>query len=286
MQIDLPNGSTELLALFGAQLDRSPSPATHTRWANERALNWIYLPISAPGDESFLKMAQALMESPHFRGANITNPFKTAALRLSGVELDASARHCGAANTLYRKSQSNRHQWRLANTDLAGCSETLQKIFSEHSHEDLESLECVILGTGAMAHTCLAAINQKTTAAVAPRVQCFGRALLQTHQFNEDELQKAKVLLVINTLPSSTSDEAKELAQQTLATLARVSKGESKHLFDLAYGHTELHSIARNSGWSVVNGDQLFEIQARASFTLWARPTAPILPTALQPIEG
>lgn len=228
------------------------------------------------------------MLCPHFQGGNITNPFKRTALQLAGVECDQSAEMCGAANTLYRVADSGRPSWRLANTDLQGCSETLSKILSSNDTQTMsgEPLTFVILGTGAMADTCAQAIALMSGHCHHTETITLSRNQLKSSAGKTLAVRKSKSLLVvINTLPSGTHAEADQLACAAIENLNAHFEG-SKHLFEVSYLQTNTIRKAASLGWHTLDGELLFEEQARASFKLWARCSAPSLSTALRPSRG
>ncbi len=283
----LPNGSTQLLALFGTEIGLSPSPATHSLWAQQAGLNWLYLPLPCRDEPSFIRLCSELMGCTNFRGGNITNPFKKYALQLPGVELDASAELCGAANTLYRKDVDNKSVWCLANTDLVGCSETLSRILSEENGigDPSRELMFLILGTGAMAETCAQAIalvsghQHKTVTTKLSRAELEASTPIAL-----PNASGSTQLVVVNTLPSGTQPHADALAVKAIETLNSLPTS-SKHLFEISYLKTSASRRAQELGWGITRGDILFEEQARASFKLWARCPAPTPTTALQPSQ-
>jgi shikimate 5-dehydrogenase len=305
--INLPDGQSRFFALFGKELGRSPSPATHTRWARTSGINLQYAALPIHDEAEFISVAQSLCKSPLFGGGNITNPFKAAALRLDSVNIDSSAIRCGAANTLYRNQQKESWIWSVANTDLAGCSESLKKIL-EKRHLTPQSLWVAILGSGAMMRTTLCALEDLpglseaiATGFVLGRAPAFETDMaaaflnqsilplvyrqIQESNLSKEALPEAKPtqhLLCINTLPCGTSTEADTLARTCLAKLENQTEWASKNLFCVSYGDLPLHSWASQKGWSVMNGNLLFDVQARASFKLWTGLEAPNLPTALQ----
>ena len=279
----LPNGSTELLALFGAELSQSPSPATHSDWARLAELNWIYLPMTCRDEVGFHNLAKSLMGCRDFRGANITNPFKTSALQLPEVSIDSSAELCGAANTLYRGDDTAKPDWRLANTDLLGCSESIRKILNCDRSFGMpeDTIVFVIFGTGAMARTCCVAIEQLELFANSKQTIKLSRTELEQRKFDTICSFHPNALVVINTLPTGTSPEADLLAAQSVEILNRLNVSARKYLFDVSYMKTKSCQLARSLLWNVVEGDVLFETQARASFKLWARRPSPTQATAL-----
>lgn len=301
--VTLPaDGETQLLVLFGKDLCRSPSPATHTQWARISKLNLHYNALSTNSEAEFISLAESLLRSPHFAGGNVTNPFKTTALQLKGVSADSAALRCGAANTLYRRKNHSAASWHLTNTDLLGCSESIQKIMSSNK-PDSSGIDLIILGRGAMTKTALRAAEDfsalsghKFDALIGgrdthPIDSLSGIKLNSFNYFNinniasikpvADDLPADRCLLCINTLPGGTSAEAEKTIHNALRELSHSAHWKRRKLFCVSYGEQTWHSAARQLGWDVLNGDLLFEIQARAAFKLWTSVDAPNHPSAL-----
>lgn len=282
----MPNGKTELLGLFGGELDHSPSPATHSAWATQLNLNWVYLPLPCQSEDYFLSLATQLMGSRLFRGANITNPFKSSALKLPHVQFDSSVKRCGAANTLYRVMTSQgSSQWRLANTDLDGCLSALRLIFPSklESGRTNKRVNVVILGRGAMMKTYTAAIELFfENESVKPDVETWGRAEL-THPCWQEigRTQDTSDMLLINTLPCGTSEEADRTAVRALLAIDSKLHASRKIFLDVGYLASETRKTASRLNWHCHGGEGLFDTQARASFKLWTGFDAPNLPAAL-----
>ncbi|MEN9809950.1 MAG: hypothetical protein RLZZ488_1517 [Pseudomonadota bacterium] len=296
------DGTTQLLVLLGKDLSRSPSPATHTQWAQIRKLNFHYNAMSTNSEAEFISLAESLMRSQHFAGGNITNPFKSAALKLDGVSVDAAALRCGAANTLYRREEFSTVSWHLTNTDLLGCSESIQKIMSSIG-PDSSIVDLIVLGRGAMARTVLRAVEDfSALSGVEFDALIGGRDSLPIDplpKFNlnsfryfnlndealvtnvAENLPTNRHLLCINTLPGGTNTEAETTIHNTLRTLSNSGHWQQRKFFCVSYAEQTWHSTARQLGWDVINGDLLFEIQARAAFKLWTGVDAPNHPTAL-----
>lgn len=265
----LPSGSTELLALFGGALRSSPSPQTHTHWARSCGLNLIYVPLTCASDLDFLQLANALMNCPQFKGGNITNPFKTAALRLEGIELAQSAQVCGAGNTLHHNGQN----WVLSNTDLAGCMQSIRTLLTPSP----TSFEIITLGTGAMSRTVAVAFERVCSELKIELQQSrvVSRAELESGTFGPLDGHRVERSVVVNTLPASTQVEADARATHFLKALQSTRVAETFALFDLSYHETETLKHARDNGWTVETGRQLFHVQARESFKLWTNIDLP-----------
>jgi hypothetical protein len=111
-----PSHATRL-GVLGSRISGSWSPRIHPP-----PFDRIDLPEDAPIPE--------LLDAfhPHYRGFAVTSPFKHAAARAAGSELDA-------VNTLVRQ----RSGWRSANTDVEGASALL---------ESLDAPRIIVLGGG------------------------------------------------------------------------------------------------------------------------------------------
>lgn len=307
-----PDGQTKLLALFGKHLSRSPSPTTHSQWARCLNLNIQYTALPTNSDEAFEALISCLLNSPNFLGGNITNPFKTSALKLAdqvGIHVDPIAARCGAANTLYRTDNDTEvNTWSLSNTDVLGCSDTLRKILNSSLQCD-EPSTLIILGAGAMMQTCLVAAEElsheenqsfdvftvsrtavrwdTSSTAINPNaaVNCHGLSFIGGDWL--EALMQKKVLkrrlICINTLPALTSPEAEKVVRASLSELNKLESWTEKNFFCLTYGTQDWHLFAQSLNWNVFNGDLLFESQARASFKLWTQRDAPNLPIAPLP---
>ena len=91
------NGRTRLVAIFGWPLNYTLSPLFQNAALIERGIDACYLPLATESPARFKALAKGLMASPHFLGANVTNPYKVDALRLAHTAT-AAARAIGAAN--------------------------------------------------------------------------------------------------------------------------------------------------------------------------------------------
>ena len=266
----LPSASTEFLALFGGALHSSPSPQTHSQWAQDFGLNLLYLQLPCDSEADFIQLAGALMRCSQFKGGNITNPFKTAAFQLNNVEIDPSALVCGAGNTLYRQGQ----RWMLSNTDLAGCMSSIRTALTPNP----PPFDVIILGTGAMSRTVSVAMERvcQELKTQPVRTRTVGRVELASHDFGHLHENDTQLRVVINTLPSATQAEADLRATRYLTALQSMDHATRAHvLFDLSYIETRTSAFARENGLTVETGRNLFQVQARESFKLWTQIDLP-----------
>lgn len=145
--------SSTRVALIGAGIGASLSPALHEREAHELGLNYSYRLVDCADAEQALSQLPALVDNAErqgFRGLNITFPCKQAVISLLN-ELSDDARALGAVNTVvFERGRRIGH-----NTDLYG--------FAESYRIGLRDAACdsvVLLGAGgagsAVAHAMMA----------------------------------------------------------------------------------------------------------------------------------
>jgi shikimate dehydrogenase len=102
------------LAIFGAPVSQSKSPAIHTEFGRQLGLDVHYQAIHT--EAGALREALAAFAAAGGNGANITAPLKHEAMELADTVSDA-VRLAEAANVLVRDEQG---QWAAHNTDGAG----------------------------------------------------------------------------------------------------------------------------------------------------------------------
>ena len=102
------------LAIFGAPVSQSKSPAIHTKFARQLGLDVSYEAIHTEAGQ--LRHSLAAFEAAGGRGANITLPLKREAMELADAVSDA-VRLAEAANVLVRDETGC---WAAHNTDGAG----------------------------------------------------------------------------------------------------------------------------------------------------------------------
>ncbi|HEX7625034.1 MAG TPA: shikimate dehydrogenase (NADP+), partial [Anaeromyxobacteraceae bacterium] len=112
-------GRTHLYAVIGQPIAHSRSPELQNAAFAAVGIDAAYLalPVAPERLPEALRGAHAL----GFRGLNVTVPHKQAAAEQC-LELDETARLCGAANTLARLEGG----WRGANTDAPACRDLLR----------------------------------------------------------------------------------------------------------------------------------------------------------------
>jgi len=136
----LPNGSTELCAIFGHPVSHSFSPAMHTAHFRHQNRNAVYIPLDVAPEN--LGKAVDAFRTLGFRGANVTIPHKESIGQYLD-HLDGPSAFTGSVNTLYYDERGR----------LCGTTTDARGALSHLRHEgiDLQAKNIQILGTGGAA---------------------------------------------------------------------------------------------------------------------------------------
>lgn len=276
----LPVGSTRSVAIFGWPLSYTRSPAMHNAAIQAAGIDAVYLALPTPDAAAFRRLVRGLQQSPQFIGANVTNPFKVAALR-SVQRLSPAAKAIGAVNTLVRKGA----RWEGHNTDAAGFLAALRR-----AKIPLKGKTVLLLGAGGAARALAWACGQAgiRSLTVLSRRRAPGRACarLAGKRGRWDALTLAKVGqisaeadLVINSLPGAP------LGRRFGAGLVRRRKAWA---FDISYvpAKTAFCKAAAKQGWRTQNGLNMLMEQGFLSFKLWFKraPSRAAVQTALRKV--
>jgi shikimate dehydrogenase len=252
--------------VIGNPVAHSLSPEIHARFARELGDAIEYATLLAPLDD-FSAAARRFFDEGG-RGANVTLPFKTNALRFAHEASDA-ARVAGAANFLAFDGR----RVRADNTDGAGLIADLTANLGLH----LEGKRILLLGAGGAARGVIAPLLERSPSAFVVANRTLERAAGLARQFAAHGDLAAAALddafgepfdLVINATSSSVHGEPIDLP--------RGSVGGASLVYDMAYGPSAAAFLAkaRARGARVSDGLGMLVEQAAESYRLWrgARP--------------
>ncbi|HYS81277.1 MAG TPA: shikimate dehydrogenase (NADP+) [Anaeromyxobacteraceae bacterium] len=261
-------GRTHLYAVIGQPIAHSRSPELQNAAFAAAGIDAAYLalPVAPERLPEALRGAHAL----GFRGLNVTVPHKQAAAEQC-VELEETARLCGAANTLLRAEAG----WRGANTDAPACRDLLRAAGIGTGARSL------LLGAGgaalAGAWALLAAGADVTVAARRPeaaKALCdrLGAAFSggprpRAASWNAAADLAAGSDVVVNATSIGLGGQGRGAAP------VPVRRGQV--VVDFVYGDTSLARAARAAGASLVTGEELLVRQGALAFTLWTGQPAP-----------
>jgi shikimate dehydrogenase len=259
------NGRTRLVAIFGWPLTYTLSPVFHNAALRHAGIDAAYLALASQSPAQFKALARGLMASPHFIGANVTNPYKLEALALAD-EASPAARAIGAANTLVRQ----RGRWVAHNTDAPGFLAAARQAGAK-----AQGARVLVLGAGGAAR----AVAWASASAGAVEVVVLARKLAQAKACAKLAKNKGFGALlsprnialasqgatwVVNSLPGA------DLGGSVAANLARAERG--RWAMDISYLPRPLSPFLRQAGslgYRVMDGLPMLLEQGRLSFELW-----------------
>ena len=259
------SGQTRLVAIFGWPLTYTLSPAFQNAALRRRGVDAVYLPLAAATPAQFKALARGLMASPHFVGANITNPYKLEALALAD-QASPAARAIGAANTLVRQGG----RWVAHNTDAPGFLAAAKKAGAR-----VKGARVLVLGAGGAARAVVWACASAGAAEVAvlarrgPQAKACAK-LAKNKGFGAILSPRALSLAsqgadwVVNTLPGS------ELGASVAAHLAPAQPGQ--WAMDISYLPRPKGPFllkAGKLGYKTLDGLPMLHAQGRLAFERW-----------------
>lgn len=268
------NASTQFCGVIGNPVEHSLSPAIHNAAFQQLGLNFVYLAwkVEAIGDA--IKGLRAL---GNFRGASVTIPHKVAVLPLLD-EVDATARHIGAINTIVWENG----KLLGTNTDAIGALRALKE-----GQAPLGGEPVILLGSGGAARAIAFALAIE---AGIRRLHVLGIDNHERRTLASDLAQRTAVQVSEAFLDEQSLRTA--LAQGTvlihctpigMAPKSGISCVPSHLLhpaltvMDIVYNprETKLLADAKAAGCRTISGLEMFLYQAAAQFEVWTGQSAP-----------
>jgi shikimate dehydrogenase len=283
----VPDSLLQRVGLIGRPIAHSRSPAMHQAAFDALGLPMRYELWETP-DVAALARRVAALRQPGILGANVTIPWKEAALSLLD-DLDESARRlAGAVNTITREETAQGVRLIGHNTDAPALDRVLDEMGAWAS-----SRRMLILGAGGAAQ---AALGVAVARGVEPwiaarRVESAQEALARLagrlagplrwpdHAFALDDLPALaaalrKSQILVNATPTGTGDPlASPLPLDFLVALPADAV-----VLDLVYAppETGLIRAARAAGLRAMGGRTMLLYQGALAFTLWTDQPAPL----------
>ena len=260
------------LAVFGAPVSQSRSPAIHAMFADQFSLDVDYRAIEAT-EATFVALVRQLANSGGL-GCNITAPFKSQAWRLAR-RCSPSARRAEVANTLRFDSDND---WFADNTDGRG----LLRDLTDRLEFNSENARIAIIGAGGATAGILGDLLDQHPADVVVANRTIERALSLVDTFGEPlsaialaDLADADPFdLLINATSLGHSGKHPGLPSSLFHTDTLV--------YDLNYGPASqpLSAFCRDAGVRFSDGLGMLVEQAALSFEIWTGQepsTGPVL---------
>jgi shikimate dehydrogenase len=260
-------GRASLAGVMGWPVGHSLSPRLHGHWLRRHGIDGAYLPLAVPPD----RLPQALRALPAlgFRGCNLTNPHKEAALALVDRATPLATR-IGAINTVVVEPDGTLSG---DNTDGFGF---LENLTASAPGWRAEAGPAVLLGAGGAAR----ALAVTLLDAGAPEVRLLNRtpdraqslvAELEGPVVAVPWTERATALAAAALLVNTTS---LGMAGQPPLVLALDALPRAALVTDVVYTPliTPLLAVARARGNPVVDGLGMLLHQARPGFRAWFGP--------------
>lgn len=205
--------------------------------------------------ETIDKLNELLASEPNIIGLNVTIPYKQQVIPMLN-EIDETARHIGAVNTILVSNTSNGINLKGYNTDVIGVRESLR---GQEYHKN-----ALILGNGgatkAVAYTLMQLGISYTIVSRSPK---------EPNQLSYDQLSEKIIqenTLIINTTPLGMSPNINDCPPIPYQALS-----PNHFIFDLIYNPEETLFMkkAHQNGAQTLNGKLMLYSQAEASWQLW-----------------
>ncbi|MFH0975939.1 MAG: shikimate dehydrogenase [Spirochaetota bacterium] len=264
------NAGTGVYCIFGNPVKHSLSPAMHNAAFRELGIDAVYVAFEAGS----IKNAVAAMRELNIRGASITIPFKTSALKYADT-IDPLALDIGSINTL-----CNDHGKICGyNTDGTGAVEALVK-----NGVQIRGLNALLLGNGGSARAIAFALlsggakvtiagrNKKRILHLVKDIRKKHKQIdyILTDELNEDSTRKTNV--IINTTPVGMLPDKDSIPIDP----DLIQKEHT--VFDIVYSPhaTSLLKTSKSKGCKIIYGIDMLVNQGARQFEIWTGKKAPV----------
>jgi 3-dehydroquinate dehydratase / shikimate dehydrogenase len=261
---------TAVYGVVGWPVAHSHSPRVHNAAMASAGVNGVYVPWPVrPTRDDFFRFMQRAAASAwlDLRGLSVTIPHKEHALAWldeNGWPVSATARRCGAVNTLTRRGDA----WSGDNTDVAGIDAAIELAATRLGHSPRKAL---VLGAGGAARAAVVALAQRGIAVcIANRTHSRAAALAEALaaravEWGDRHTTAAACDLVVQCTSVGLAPHSDE------SPLDPGKLPRAAAIVETIYNpaRTRLLAAAEACGLATVPGDVMFRAQAAAQFRLW-----------------
>lgn len=235
--------------IIGKKLTHSFSPQFFAAKFHREVIDAVYATFPLDTIEQFPLL---LDQRPNIKGLNVTIPYKKDVIAYLD-ELDNDAEQVGAVNCVLIENGKKKGY----NTDIIGFEKSLQPALKSHHNAAL------VLGTGGAADAVLYVLKKLNI----PYQLVSRNKTVETityEELTEEIISKHK--LIINTTPLGMYPNT-----DSFPPLPYTALSNQHLLYDLVYNPEETHflSFGKQQGATTINGLQMLEIQAEASWRIW-----------------
>ncbi len=245
-------------AVLGHPIGHSRSPWLHSRWIEQLDQAGLYIALDVRTESEFVETVPALA-GVGFRGVNVTQPWKEAALALAD-SATPSAERCGCANTLSLDGSDVLAE----NTDLMAVLRRLDELRAAGTWD---GGAITVVGSGGAARAALAAANELGCPAYVCARNLEKAEILATtfHARRDRPAGFPPPGLLLNATPCGRAGAGP--LDVDLSTWL----GAGGHVVDFVQRPEDpfLARAATQAGATYEDGTRLLAYQAAASFEIW-----------------
>lgn len=244
-----------LLGIIGKPLEHTQSPAFHNRKLKENNIPGEYKAFELDSIEEFPALLQ---NNPDLCGLNVTKPYKEDVMQYL-TEIDPAAKAIGAVNVVrIERSNGVIEKIKGYNTDKDGFKESLRPLI-----QDRTNIKALILGTGGASKAVRQAL---TELGIAYKYVSRSDG---TDRFSYMDLTSAvmnEYKLIINCTPLGMTPDT-----GTCPDIDYSAVTDEHMAYDLIYSPAKTLFLKKceSRGASVKNGQDMFELQALASWKIF-----------------
>jgi shikimate dehydrogenase len=280
------NARTRFCAVYGQPIKHSASPAMQNAGLAALGLNWRYLALEVRPEE--LRAALLGAKAMQFLGLNLTVPHKLLAL-----DLDESAQHWGAVNTVRFEGSDRSGTWfplhqftetppdKIRSQGFNTDADAITRSLREDLGVELRGVRALVLGAGGAGRVAalkLAAENARELFLVnrtPAKAAAVAAEILKRHPLVKVQLgyPKGEVDLALNATSLGLS------AEDPLPLDDRqFSFRQTSAVYDMIYrpAETPLLHAAKAAGCRVANGLGMLLYQGAKAQEIWSGQPAPV----------
>lgn len=268
-RIEEVDAATRVYGVAGNPVNKSLSPIMMNTAFRRETVNAVYLALQT------VKVADlvALIEQIPIQGVSVTMPHKQEIMEYL-EHTDPLSKKIGACNTILRAPGSEGQPGKLYgfNTDVAGIIAPLEKRMS------LGAAKVLVLGAGGAGRAAVFGLRDKgadvfilnrTPETAAKLARAAGAKTIK-----REAVAKTAFDVVINSTPVGMAGNK---SAQILGPADFDGALKPKVVFDLVYNpiDTPLIRLARQRGFNVITGVEMFVQQGARQFEIWTGKPAP-----------
>ncbi|MEW6156085.1 MAG: shikimate dehydrogenase [Verrucomicrobiota bacterium] len=284
------SATTRYCAVFGHPIRHSASPAMQNTGIAGLGLNWRYLAFDV--EPSQLRAAIQGAQAMKFIGLNLTVPHKILAMDMVD-ELDQSARHWGAVNTIVFEGRTKDGEWkRLRELEPDAIEATRSVGFNTDADAIARSIEEDLKLKLAGAKVLLLGVGGAGRVAALKLAECgvgemhlVNRTMQKAEDVSVEIRQRCPEVTVRIGYPASGVDLILNGTSLGLKPddpmpmdLNQFFLAQARCVYDMIYRppETPLLRAARKAGCRVANGFGMLLYQGARALELWSGETAPV----------